>query len=194
MNAVLKFHDERPENWRECYKYVRENWGYDKYPGNCHIIPNAAVIILSLLYGEGDYSKTVCICNMCGWDTDCNAGNVGAIMGVVCGIDGIEDKWIKPVNDLIVCSGVVGKYNITDAAVCALYIAHQAAALAGEKLPEPYRSIYENDPYGCHFEFPKSTHAINVICAAKDEEISFDKKRYAEGEAIPKQRYSISNG
>ena len=193
VNAVIKYHAEHPESWRDCYLYVRDNWGYDKYPGNCHIIPNAAVIILSLLYGGGDYSETVCICNMCGWDTDCNAGNVGAIMGVLCGTGGIDDKWIKPVNDLIVCSGVVGKYNITDAAASALYIANQAAALAGEKLPEPYRSIYENDPYGCHFEFPKSTQAINVLCVGKDEEITFAKKRYAEGETIPKPRYSLAN-
>lgn len=193
VRDVIKFHDEHPDDWRACYLYVRENWGYEKYPGNCHIIPNTAVIILSLLYGGGDYSRTVCICNMCGWDTDCNAGNVGAIMGVVCGIDGIDDKWVKPVNDLIVCSGVVGKYNITDAASSALYIAHLAAELTGEKLPEPYGALYEADPYACSFELPKSTQAINVLCAEKDEEVTFDKKRYGEGEVPPKPRYSLSN-
>ena len=96
VNDIVKFYNEHKDGkWEDCYWHIRANWGYDKYPGNCHIIPNTAVIILSLLYGQGDYSKSVCICNMCGFDTDCNAGNVGAIMGVLCGIDGIEDKWIR---------------------------------------------------------------------------------------------------
>ena len=72
VRAVTAFYREHPDNWRECFRYVHDNFGYDKYPGNCHIIPNAAVMILSMLYGGGDFAKTLCICNMCGWDTDCN--------------------------------------------------------------------------------------------------------------------------
>ena len=90
VRAVTAFYREHPDNWRECFQYVHDNFGYDKYPGNCHIIPNAAVMILSMLYGGGDFAKTLCICNMCGWDTDCNVGNVGCIMGVHCGLEGID--------------------------------------------------------------------------------------------------------
>ena len=35
VNAVMKFYDEHPENWRDCFNYIFENFGYDKYPGNC---------------------------------------------------------------------------------------------------------------------------------------------------------------
>ena len=68
VRAVTAYHREHPENWRDCYHYIFQNFGYDKYPGNCHIIPNAAVMILAMLYGGGEFERTLCICNMCGWD------------------------------------------------------------------------------------------------------------------------------
>lgn len=51
----MEFYEEHPQNWRDCFAYIHANYGYDKYPGNCHIIPNIAVMILALLYGNGDF-------------------------------------------------------------------------------------------------------------------------------------------
>ncbi len=163
VRAVMEFYDRHPENWRECFRFIFENYGYDKYPGVCHIIPNIAVMILALLYGEGDFSDTLNICNMCGWDTDCNVGNVAAIMGVRCGLEGIEyDKWRKPINDFLACSSVVGSLNIMDIPFGAAYITKLAYGVAGEELPMPWKEIIENRIDSCHFEFPGSTHAIRV--------------------------------
>ena len=60
----MAYHEAHPENWRDCFHYIHEHYGYDKYAGNCHIIPNIAVMILSLLYGEGDFTNTLCICTL----------------------------------------------------------------------------------------------------------------------------------
>ena len=194
VNDMIKFQDEHPTaTWRECYWHIRRNWGYDRYPGNCHIIPNTAIIILSLLYGEGDYSKTVCICNMCGFDTDCNAGNVGAIMGVLVGMEGIEEKWIKPINDLLISSSVLGYENIFDVSNESLYIAKQAAKLAGCELCEPYKTLAEKDARLCHFEFPSSTHAFNVLRVPEGEDVSFAKVKLKEDEKKPKPNYVLEN-
>jgi ADP-ribosylglycohydrolase len=163
VRAVMAYYDKNPKNWRDCFRYIFENFGYDRYPGNCHIIPNIAVMILGLLYGEGDFSNTINITNMCGWDTDCNVGNVAAIMGVVCGLEGIDyEKWRKPINDFLACSSVVGSLNIMDIPYGASYIAKLAWALAGEELPETYRDIIANRIDSCHFEYTGSTHAIRV--------------------------------
>lgn len=163
VRAVMAFYDQHPENWRDCFHYIYENYGYDKYPGNCHIIPNIAVMILGLLYGKGDFSDTLNITNMCGWDTDCNVGNVATIMGVRNGLDGIDyDKWRKPINDFLACSSVVGSLNIMDIPYGASYIAKLAYAVAGEEMPEPWKSIIEERIDSCHFEYPGSTHAIRV--------------------------------
>ena len=34
------------------------DFGYDRYPGVCHIIPNAGVLIMAVLYGDGDLPRT----------------------------------------------------------------------------------------------------------------------------------------
>lgn len=166
VRQVMDFYqNDNIHDWHACYAYVREHFGYDKYSGECHIIPNAAVIVLALLYGEDDYTKSICICNMCGWDTDCNAGNVGTIMGVRKGLQGISyEKWRKPVNDLLICSSTVGSLNIMDIPYGASYMAKYAFELAGQELPEIWTEILKKRPDSCHFEYPGSTHAMRVRC------------------------------
>ena len=112
--AVRAFHAEHPKDWRACRDMLTADFGYDRYPGVCHIIPNAGVLVLALLYGEGDLPRTVEIATMCGWDTDCNAGNAGAIVGTLQGAQKTWDKYRKPINDAIVASGVTGTLNIVD--------------------------------------------------------------------------------
>ena len=163
VRAVISFYHDHPGNWRECFKYIRANFGYDRYPGSCHIIPNSAVIVLSLLYGEGSFSRTINICNMCGWDTDCNVGNTGTIMGVRNGLEGIDyGKWIKPINDFLACSSVIGSLNITDLPQAAAYIAAFGYKIAGEGPPAQWKDILEKKSARFHFELPGSTHGFRV--------------------------------
>lgn len=159
---VAHFYHDNPEDWRKAFLYVKENFGYHLYPGNCHIIPNSAVIVLSMLYGQGDFSKTINICNMCGWDTDCNVGNVGAILGVISGLDGIDKSWIKPINDFVCASSVVGSLNIEDIPSLASYTAKIAYKIAGEEPEDKWKeALYKENKY-LHFEYPGSTHAFRT--------------------------------
>ena len=158
--AVIDFYEKHPENWRDCFQYVHENFGYDRYPGNCHIIPNSAVIILSLLYSEGDFSRAINICNMCGWDTDCNVANVGTIMGVRGGLAAIDYSWREPINDFLCCSSVIGTLNMLDIPWCASYIANLGYKIAGEDAPEEWQDILADKGVQFHFEYPGSTHGF----------------------------------
>ncbi len=158
---VMDYYEKNPKNWRDGFKFVFDNYGYDKYEGNCHIIPNAAVMILSMLYGEGDFENTLNICNMCGWDTDCNVGNVGTIMGALCGMEGIDyDKWMKPINDFVAASSVIGSLNIQDVSQGAGYFAKMAYKLAGIPMDEEMKRNFSGNK--SHFEFEGSTHSIRV--------------------------------
>ncbi len=159
------------KSWRECFQFVKENYGYDKYPGSCHIIPNSAVMLLSMLYGEGDFSNTLCICNMCGWDTDCNAGNVGAILGVLVGIHHIEDKWVRPVNDLLLSSSVIGGLNITTVEKSAEFFCSLGCKIMGITPPEDWNFVVEDSNYHLHFRLPKSTQAMKTASNDKSAEI-----------------------
>lgn len=174
VRAVREFYEKNPENWRDCFFYIKENWGYDKYPGNCHIIPNAAVMILALLYGEGDFDKTLCICTMCGWDTDCNVGNIATIMGVRGGIDVIDEKkWREEINDLTVFSGNAGALNISDIPEGASYMARLAYMLDGQEPPAMWKRIWSRNREYCHFEYPGSTHAFRIRGNGRLENTSY---------------------
>ncbi len=165
---VIAFHDEHPASWRDCFEFVRANYGYDRYPGSCHIIPNSAVMVLSMLYGEGDFTRTIGICNMCGWDTDCTTGNVGAIMGTLVGLEGIDyEKWLRPVHDFLACSSVMGCLNIMDAPACACEIARLAYRLNGEDPPARWKEILEGRAARFHFDLPFSTHSFRVAGTEK---------------------------
>ncbi|HUC91907.1 MAG TPA: ADP-ribosylglycohydrolase family protein [Paenibacillus sp.] len=159
---LVRFHREHPDHWRECFQYVHDHYGYDKYPGNCHIIPNSAVIILSLLYGKGEFTSSINICNMCGWDTDCNVANVGTILGVKNGLSGIDMSWRKPINDFLCCSSVIGTLNSLDLPWCASYIARLGYKIAGVRPPAEWAPILEQAGPRYHFEYPGSTHAFRV--------------------------------
>lgn len=160
---VIAFYEHNPSDWRACFDYIFANYGYDKYPGNCHIIPNSAVMILALLYGGNDFTKTICICNMCGWDTDCTTGNVGTIIGAAVGLEGIDyEKWLRPVNDFLACSSVMGCMNIMDIPWSVSYMARVAYRLAGEAYPERWAKILNGEAARFHFELPGSTHAFRL--------------------------------
>lgn len=162
VRSVMDFHQASPADWRQGYAYVRDHFGYDKYPGNCHIIPNIGVMIVSLLYGEGDFARTLDICNMCGWDTDCNVGNVATIMGVRCGLSQIPESLRGPIGDLLICSSVIGSLNVSAIPQGADYIVKLAAAVAGWELPEPWREILGRKHAGFHFEYPGSTSGMRL--------------------------------
>ena len=162
VRAVNDFYQQHPNDFRLCRQYLEENWGYDRYPGICHIIPNAGVCILSLLYGEGDLARTIEIATMCGWDTDCNAGNVGTIVGVWNGIAGIPDHYRKPINDFIATSSVSGYLNVLDIPTFSKSLALLGYKLANEEPPVELIESYKEEDVYFDFTLPGSTHGFRT--------------------------------
>ena len=67
---------------------------------------NVGIVMIGLLYGEGDFEKSITIAMNCGEDTDCTVATVGAIFGILYGEDSIPEKWIKPIDLLRQCNGL----------------------------------------------------------------------------------------
>ena len=68
-----------------------------------HALVNAAIVVMALLSGGGDFSRTIGIAVMGGLDTDCNGATAGSIMGCALGTVGIPLRWTEPLNDTIRC-------------------------------------------------------------------------------------------
>jgi hypothetical protein len=62
---------------------------------------NLGFVVIGLLYGEGDFGKSVCTTVNCGEDTDSTGSITGAIMGILHGYRAIPQKWIEPLGDKI---------------------------------------------------------------------------------------------
>ncbi len=58
---------------------------------------NIGILIIGLLYGEGDFGKTLCTAVNCGEDTDCTAATAGSIFGIMHGFEAIPENWIEPI-------------------------------------------------------------------------------------------------
>ena len=144
-------------DWRDARQKIEDHYGYDKFPGNCHVVPNHALIILALLYAPDDFHQAMTIVNTAGWDTDCNSGNVGCLLGVMLGLDGLEGgpDWRGPLADRALISASDGGYAINDAVRIAFDIANLGRRLAGqEALPAPKHGAQ------FHFSLPGSVQGF----------------------------------
>ena len=62
---------------------------------------NIGIMLLGWYYGEGDFSKSICIAAGCCEDGDCTAGTLGAVLGIMNGTACIDEKWLAPIGDEI---------------------------------------------------------------------------------------------
>ena len=100
---------------KEAFEKIHKK--YDEYTdhGWCHTISNAMIVTAALLYGNGDYGKSICMAVETGFDTDCNGATVGSIIGMAKGIDSIPEYWTKPINDTLHTSiSGVGTVKVSD--------------------------------------------------------------------------------
>ncbi|MDX2003837.1 MAG: ADP-ribosylglycohydrolase family protein [Meiothermus sp.] len=63
-----------------------------------HTINNAALVVAALVYGQGDYERSICAAVTGGWDTDCNGATVGSIVGLM---NGVPEKWSAPLRNQV---------------------------------------------------------------------------------------------
>jgi hypothetical protein len=160
--AVIDFHARHPGDWRACREMLNAEWGYDRYPGVCHIIPNAGVTVMALVYGAGDVPRTAEIATMAGWDTDCNAGNAASIAGTFQGVTQSWDKYRTPINDGFIASGVLGTVNVVDIPSFARELTVLAQRLNGEP-PDPlWADDFERRGVRFDFDAPGATHGFRT--------------------------------
>jgi len=155
ISDLREWHSNEPD-WRKTRDRIVANYGYDRYGGNCHIVPNHALIHLGLLYGEDNFQKTLMITNTSGWDTDCNSGNVGCLMGIKNGLNGIDEgvDWRGPVADRMYLPTADGGRSITDAVQETFSILNISKVLHGEKPLSPKNGSR------FHFELPGSVQGF----------------------------------
>ena len=100
INDVIQWHKKYPADWKATWFEVQKKWTDDIgcpegvfNAFNIDATVNAAYVVIGLLYGAGDYTKTLEISTRCGQDADCNPSSAGGILGTVLGYDKIPAYW-----------------------------------------------------------------------------------------------------
>jgi ADP-ribosylglycohydrolase len=86
--------------WEEAWDHLMIELRYGEYHV-VHTINNTLLIVLGLLYGQGDLGRSICIAVMGGFDTDCTGATLGSILGARTGAAGLPADWIDPLNDTL---------------------------------------------------------------------------------------------
>ena len=98
IKLLLKSYDDGLD-WKTTRNLIvkdSEDLGWFEAPAN------VAFVILGLLYGECDFKKSMLYAINCGDDTDCTAGTVGSILGIINGKKNIPVDWSEYIGDKII--------------------------------------------------------------------------------------------
>ena len=129
-------------------------------------------MVMAVLYAPDDFSRALGIVCASGWDTDCNAGNVGCLMGAMLGLEGIASgpDWRGPVADQMLVSSADGGGAINDAVRVSARLVELGRRLAGlPALPAPKD--------GAQFHFSMSGGVQGFRPAAAGERDAIHRER-----------------
>ncbi|MCX7812049.1 MAG: ADP-ribosylglycohydrolase family protein [Pseudothermotoga sp.] len=95
----------RAINWCEntsCWRQVREKIEEEFKNYNwIHVYPNLCCVVTALWFGEANFDASMEIVLKMGFDVDCNAGEVGTVLGVLLGVESIPTCWLKPLRGTV---------------------------------------------------------------------------------------------
>ncbi|MFI5778187.1 ADP-ribosylglycohydrolase family protein [Nocardia sp. NPDC051570] len=115
--------------WEQAIAAVRARHGHYDWG---HAIGNAAVIAAGLLWGAGDFTRTVGLTVQGGWDTGANGATAGSVAGVLLGASGIPKQWTAPLHDTL--RTAVSGYDGTSISA----LARRTFDLAGRQIARRY--------------------------------------------------------
>jgi len=123
ISDVIKYWKMYPSDWRKCWLEIERSHSFDvgcpEGVFNAFDIDatiNGAYCVMGLLYGNGDFHKTMDIATRCGQDSDCNPATAAGILGVIQGYDKIPEYW-KP--GIEKCADI--KFPYTDITLNSVY-------------------------------------------------------------------------
>lgn len=106
ITDVINWQRRYPTDWKQTWLEVQRKWANDIgcpegvfVPFNIDAKVNAAYVVIGLLYGNGDFTKTLEITTRCGQDADCNPSSAGGILGTILGYDNIPMYWKMGLKD-----------------------------------------------------------------------------------------------
>lgn len=180
VRNILDFYHKVPYKWTACQHYIEENYiGYNAWDFGSHIV-------MALLYGNGNFSYSMEICLQSGGDTDCNCGNLGAILGAMLGHKKISYKnWIKPMNDVLYCSSAVPYENEVSITQLTAYMVKLFAKFNGYSIPDYIKKASELSNFSFAFRYSyQNFHILMWRNGDKRDDLVNDKNMWVSSNEV----------
>jgi hypothetical protein len=138
VRDVLAWHAQDPADWRKAWQRIEEKWNRDDLCPDGALVPfnidariNGAYVVLGLLYGDGDFGKTVEIATRAGQDSDCNPSSAAGILGVMLGYARIPERWKAGIPGLADTRFEFTRYSFNEIVTSTIARAEKVIAAAG---------------------------------------------------------------
>ena len=138
VRDVLAWHAEDPLDWRRTWQRIEEKWDKDDPCPDGALVPfnidarlNGGYVVLGLLYGSGDFGKTLEIATRAGQDSDCNPSSAAGILGVMLGWERIPERWKAGIPALADTRFEFTRYSYNEIVRSTLARAEKVIAAAG---------------------------------------------------------------
>lgn len=139
LHLVADAHRDGVSVW-EAREQLLAKHGNDNFT---HTPLNVGLTIWALLYGEGDFEKSILLAVNGGYDTDCTAATVGATIGLALGAEAIPERWRQPIGEgVFIGAGIVG----INAAASLGELTERTVALIGKLAPKSWADLDWSPP------------------------------------------------
>ncbi len=105
ITKVLECYDSG-KTWIEARNIITDMTTADPELGWFQAPANVGYTVIGLLYGEGDFKKSILIACNCGDDTDCSCATAGSVLGIMHGTKIIPKDWQSYIGDSIITVSV----------------------------------------------------------------------------------------
>lgn len=83
-------------SWDDTRRFLVQRFDENCQHDWCHVLSNARIVTAALLYGGGDFGRSICLAVGSAFDTDCNGATVGSVVGMFAGAAAIPTAWTEP--------------------------------------------------------------------------------------------------
>ncbi|MBI5706515.1 MAG: ADP-ribosylglycohydrolase family protein [Armatimonadetes bacterium] len=111
LRRVIAWHGEGIDA-SEAQRRIHTEWDETRSHDWCHTISNAMIVAIALLWGEGDFGRTLCLAVETCFDTDCNGATSGSVLGAMQGASKLPKQWTEPLHDTLE-TGVQGYHRVS---------------------------------------------------------------------------------
>ncbi|MFM7195272.1 MAG: ADP-ribosylglycohydrolase family protein [Bacteroidota bacterium] len=195
---VIKWHGAYPDDWKRNWFEIQKKWSDEVgcpdgvfSAFNIDAKLNAAYIVLGLLYGNGDFTRTLEISARAGQDADCNPSSAAGILGTMLGYDGIPAYWKMGLKDAEDIDFKYTTMSLNDVYALGLKHALEVIRRNGGKVSGEQVTIKKQSPVAVRLEQSFSGfHPTSKVAVGKDVatewSMDIDGKGFViRGEALP---------